>query len=482
MNVARLFAEHVRSTPKRPALIMGRTLVTFGELASLSGGAQKMMRRAGLRTGDTVVLFDRLAPRLYAFVIAAMSLGAAVVLIEPRLSPNAVNRAVECVKPRLFVAGLLGRLWGLRVPALRSVGRWLDAAACSLEPAEPLVVENVTPEHPGTVTFTSGTTGMPKAVVRTHGSLEAQVGVLRRAFSIHEVSTPDLCVFPAFVLFNLALGRPSLLLVDPFDAKAIRALDTLPPSLQPTSLACGPAVLRQILVGTRNVRLRAVHVGGAPCDAELLEHAMQRWPEAHLLHVYGSTEAEPVATAEGVEAVHRTRERGLWQVLYLGRPVPDIACRIVETGIEVQGPHVAPRVVFLGEQGEAWDRHCLLGAPALPRWHAMGDRVEDRDGLWFRGRTSQPLEEFLLEQERIYPLLRHSQCFVHRAHDGRLFLIGEGVARRERELKAHVPELSGVLERRLVRDRRHRARIDRRASLPRWLRHGSDHKDHGGIR
>ena len=89
----------------------------------------------------------------------------------------------------------------------------------------------------------------------------------------------------------------------------------------------------------------------------------------------------------------------------------------------------------------------------------MGDRVHDDDaGLWYRGRSDQRLEDFELEQ-RIYAALQSSKCFVHRTPGGERYLVGE-----VREA-AGFPELAGVLPARINRDRRHRARIDRKKTL-----------------
>jgi acyl-CoA synthetase (AMP-forming)/AMP-acid ligase II len=468
MNCVAAFLAHVRATPRRPALWVDGELVTFGELASLAARAQALCRRHGLRAGDAVMILDGLGARLYAFVIAVLGLGGTVVLVEPSMPVAAVAHAVTAVRPHLFVGGWLARLWGARVGAIRDIAHWVHPARLHLEFGGRPTVESVDEGTPGTITFTTGTTGLPKGVVRTHGSLVAQVRVLNRAFDSADDVAPDLCVFPAFAMLNLASGRPSVLVARPFDRRALAAVDALPPDLRPRSVACGPAVLRQLLDATRALALGSVHVGGAPMDWTLLRDVYARWPTATVKHVYGSTEAEPVALADGRAALDRTRARGLWQVLYLGRPAPEVEVAIDADGVWVHGPHVAPSYLGAGKRARA-----LRRADAAGRlWHGMGDRARDDDGLWYGGRTAQPAEDFALEQERIYPFVGHSNCFVHRTADGRRILVGEAVAAHAAALRARCPELAEVVEAPLVRDRRHRARIDRVGSVPRrpWSR------------
>ena len=67
-----------------------------------------------------------------------------------------------------------------------------------------------TTETPALVTFTSGSTGAPKAAVRTHGFLLEQHRVLAESLRL----TPDdldLTTLPIFVLANLGSGVCSLI-------------------------------------------------------------------------------------------------------------------------------------------------------------------------------------------------------------------------------------------------------------------------------
>ena len=71
-------------------------------------------------------------------------------------------------------------------------------------------MEDVPDDEPALVTFTSGSTGVPKAAVRTHGFLMAQHRALEKALEFAEGET-DLITLPVFVLANLASGLTSVL-------------------------------------------------------------------------------------------------------------------------------------------------------------------------------------------------------------------------------------------------------------------------------
>ena len=97
-------------------------------------------------------------------------------------------------------------------------------------------------------------------------------------------------------------------------------------------------------------------------------------------------------------------------------------------------------------------------------WHFMGDRIGSCEGdgtWWYRGRANQAEPDFELEQS-VYSALQSSTCFVHRtARRARPSWVGEIDA------KIQLPGIDRIVRTRIIRDRRHRSRIDRHRSLTR---------------
>ena len=197
-------------------------------------------------------------------------------------------------------------------------------------------------------------------------------------------------------------------------------------------------------------------------DCEQFERAFTHFgAETRFLHVYGSSEAEPVAFSDAREAVRLSREKGFFQTLFLGKPVSGIRISSTPEGLWVTGDHVCKS--YVGNEDESL--HHKRSDSEGDVWHFMGDRVEESEnGLWFRGRSFQSLQEFELEQ-RVYSHLGHSAAHVGRDPlSGHLVLRGEGLRSRASEILRHFTEIHSVSETRIVRDRRHRSRIDRGAS------------------
>lgn len=470
MNCVELFLRHTRGQPGAVAIWHPATgAVTFGELADLTRRAQGMLRGGGVTEGSSVLLVDLPSPRMYAVVLASLALGATVLVVEPWLPAREIDRVIRQMQPQAFVAGAIGKLWGARVSAIRRIPAWIDASRVGKAPlTDELAVADVDPDMAGLIAFTSGTTGRPKGVVRQQGYLVDMYEVYTRALDLEEEEGADLCIFPTFVLANLASGRPSVLVPSSWARRHLWRIDHLDGVLRPRTLSCGPAFLATILARARLRHLHAVHVGGALSDAALFERAFRKWPGAHFLHLYGSSEAEPVALLDAREAVRRSRDRGLFQLLCLGKPIAAVRTRVEADTAWVTGPHVCRMYVGNEEENAKNKRRDERGRV----WHDMGDRIAVRDGLWwYAGRSAQAAEDFELEQQ-VYSALGSSRSFVHRAAPGTTFLVGEDLIPHAPLIAARFPGIDRLVPCLIRRDRRHRARIDRRASLAKgapWL-------------
>ncbi|MFV1987683.1 MAG: AMP-binding protein [Gemmatimonadota bacterium] len=479
MNCASRVLPHFRDRPNHTALwTLEDGQISFGELGRLATGAQALALDAGLKAGDTALVLARPGPLLFAAVVGLLGLGVVVVFVEPWLPVRDIEHVLQHARPKAFIGSRLAQLWALRVPAARRIPRWIHIGRIEREyGVGSFMCPDLDPDAPGTITFTSGTTGRPKGLVRSHGCI----------WNLHEIITdggrrdpyeaPELCIFPNLALLHLGSGRGAVLVPSDWSSRSVRRVAHLSADAEPASLTCGPAFLIQLLRSNQEHGvfggLRSITVGGAQTDCWILERGFERWPEARWTHVYGGAEAEPVALVDAREAVRLSRARGRFQTLFLGDPVEALQTDPDPDGLWVSGPNVATRCLGGMEGGRPVRRTDENGR----EWHCMGDRISaDKVGWWYGGRAVQPAEDFELEQ-RIYADLGTSACFVHRQPDGRLLLYGEGLTGNRAWPEAAIlrcyPTLDGIQETRIVRDRRHRARIDRGATLAKGGHDGS---------
>ena len=466
MNCTKRVLSHFRDRATSPAVCTLKDgCASFGDIGALSAGAQSLASSEGLTAGDTVLVLSPPDPMLYATILGFLGRGIVVLFVEPWLPVKDIEHVLRRVQPKAFVGSRLAQLWATRIAAARRIPRWIHIGALKRYTGRSnFDCVDLDPSSPATITFSSGTTGAPKGIVRSHSCMSAVHDGLTDPHRFGHFEEPALCVFPNMALLHLGTGRGALLVPKSWSTRVLRRLGQRAATLKTASLAAGPAFLMHLLRFT-DVHggfsdLRAIMIGGAQTDCWTLEHGFDRWPEARWTHVYGGSEVEPVACVDAREAVAKSRGRDHFQALFVGAPVPMVDARPEPDGLRVSGANVAKQLD--APRGEApldeAERH----------WHNMGDRIlADDEGWWYAGRVAQPEDEFHLEQ-RIYSCLRTSACFVSRVPSGRLVLFGDDVNRRVAaadRFSSLFPEVEGLEDLSIVRDRRHRARIDRKRTL-----------------
>ena len=265
------------------------------------------------------------------------------------------------------------------------------------------------------VTFTTGSTGRPKAAARSHAFLWAQHLVLARHLGLTEADV-DMPTLPVFALHDLATGCTCVL--PDFDPRRPGAIDAGAILAQMrdenvTTCSASPSFFDALLAGDAGPAgtfpVRALFTGGAPVLPALARRlAALRRTAAHV--VYGSTEAEPIASITAAEMVAALDASG--PGLCAGPPVDEIALKLVRAhdgSLELGARGWAEWEVAGGETGEivVAGEHVLPGYlddPASDRenkvrdgartWHRTGDagRLDSAGRLWLMGRVKYRLE------------------------------------------------------------------------------------------
>ena len=171
------------------ALVFEEREYTLPQLDALANGLGSALERRGVRSGDRVALMSPNRPEFVAALWAIWRLGASVVLLSPAWKRTEVENALALTTPSHAV-GDHPVLAGL-MPMLS-----LDDAVTPGQRTFP---------PPGAETeallvFSSGTTGMPKAVRHTHGSLTAAVRHWRAALGLSSADRMQILTPPSHIL------------------------------------------------------------------------------------------------------------------------------------------------------------------------------------------------------------------------------------------------------------------------------------------
>ncbi len=434
------------------------TRVSFDELAARAEGFAALWAVRGLGQGDRVLLAMPIGADLYAALAAIWSLGATAVLPEPAMGLAGVRYALQLADcqglvasgPYVWLKLLQPRLWFKPFYRARS--------GSGTVPRAPVDAEDI-----ALVSFTSGSTGVPKAIPRSHGFLQAQRQAVAPLLE-SETQEVDLVAFPVFVLINLAAGRCSVLpnwSMSRLDRVTPKALSEWIGSQQVTRALLPPALVDTLAGGTVPACLHTVFTGGGPVFPDMVDRLLAARPDLRVVTVYGSTEAEPIAEldmGDVSEADRMAMQNG--KGLLAGPPVNELDLRIVDGEIVVAGDHVNR-----GYLDPARDVETKI-KDGDRVWHRTGDAGHlDEDGrVWLLGRHGAEVGghyPFAVETAaRAWPGVRRAALV---GHDGAPVLAVEGVEAHLADWQAKagalgIPDVRPVPE--IPLDRRHRSKVD----------------------
>ena len=539
-NVAWRLREAARRRPFRPAVVCasgrdrdGRARyvqLTFAQLDRESDRLARGFERVGIGRGTRTVLMVPPGIDFFTAAFALFKVGAVVVLIDPGIGRRSLGICLGEAQPEAFVGVPLAHaarvLLGWGRGTLRTLvtvgaragfrGHRLDALRDRSDPPRPIAAMEA--DDAAGIFFTSGSTGVPKGVVYTHGIFAAQLEFLGEHLQLDEDGA-DLATFPPFALFDAALGVtavvPDMDASRPARADPVRLVEAIEDH-GATRVFGSPALIDRLArhCQARALRLdsvRRVLSAGAPVRADIVERMRGALPPDAEFHTpYGATEALPVASIESREILEETRaESARGGGVCVGRPVRQVRVRVMrirDDPVEVWSDALlAPE----GEVGEIvvegpvvtaayWGRPhsnalAKMRGPDGCVLHRMGDlgRLDGKGRLWFCGRKAHRVET---AQGTLFPVPcegianQHPEVFrsalvgvgARGAQEPVLCLElerGVGAAGRERIARevlalcaAH--ETTAAIRRVLFHpgfpvDRRHNAKIDRSA-LAKW--------------
>jgi acyl-CoA synthetase (AMP-forming)/AMP-acid ligase II len=359
MNIGTIIDEAASSDPGRTALIIDEHIVSYGALAVAVELCAARLANSGL-AGKRVAVVDVGSLLSIATMLGAARIGAAAALMNPALTPPELQGLVEnagCATVGVAGESYVDRLGDAGLSEVFTAADVLSDLETTILP----VAEDVD-DRDALVLFTSGTTGLPKAIGITQGQLSARISGVATPFDAGRPPTVSMMSVPFFhvggaigVLGNLYAGN-TYVVQTRFDAgQWLRMVR----EHRVTSTFMVPTMLQRILDhpdfdGTDLSSLSAIAYGAAAAPVALVRRAMAALPNVGFANVFGQTETLGAYTTL-LPNDHRDPSR----VGSVGRPLPGVEIRVVDpdTGIDVEAESVGELWVNTTQHvGEGWLR------------------------------------------------------------------------------------------------------------------------------
>ncbi|GMK59179.1 hypothetical protein CspeluHIS016_0701940 [Cutaneotrichosporon spelunceum] len=404
--------------PELPAFIDGRGGDEGGRVLTRAGLRDAALRLAGglrtlgVRRGDVAGLwgFNSLewvtaaygclaagvvvSPANYAYAPAEVAhqfndAGASLAFVDPALLAN-----FEAARAHLTHAFPPSHVILICPPAEKPAGTPYPCLAEILgEPVEPEHFDGAASNETAWMSYSSGTTGLPKGVMTTHFNFTSQLQAANTSYHLDTGPGGDVVLgfLPMSHIYGLTIallqpltfGAPVVVLPR-FDE--IQVLDAIQKYRVTHGLLVPPLILR-FLHSPNTAKydlssMRTIMSGGAPLSPELAAAYEQKFPGCVSIQGYGMTETTP-----GITAMNRTDVLGGGRQGWVGRLLPTYQARLVgEDGAD------APR----GGPGELWVRspsvmkgyhnnpQATADTMALGAWFRTGDVLVRDEAGWFK--------------------------------------------------------------------------------------------------
>jgi long-chain acyl-CoA synthetase len=325
----------------RPAVIEGEGRLTYRELGARVSRLGGALDRLGLPPGAFVgTLAGNTAAHLECW-LAVPAYGRVINSLNHRLALDELAFMIDDSGTRVLLADDarldVARDLLQRCEALEHIVHAGNDPApddcisyeALLDDSEPVAPPDLPADTLAAISYTGGTTGLPKGVMLSHGNLVANA----KHFLFQDALSPEDRYVHAGPLFHVAdstmvfcvtWAGGTHIMLDRFDLpRLVRAIE----QDGATVLVLVPTMIQMLLEHLEQHpadlgSLRLLHYAAAPMPESLLERAMRMLP-CEFLHGYGMTEAAPGVTY--LSPVDHRRGRHLRSV---GHAIPGVQVQI----------------------------------------------------------------------------------------------------------------------------------------------------------
>ncbi len=370
---------------------------SWGELDILTTGFARLLAERGAQRGDRVALMTSNRTEFLIAVEAVNRLGAACILVSPAWKETEVGAAADLTSPAFAVTdGAATVLWQELLGEDRVID--LDNTEIpahngpEISSGTPLVESTASSGDEAVLVFSSGTTGLPKAVRHTNASIGRATEHWVAALGLgpadrFQVATPPSHILGLLNLLAAVRAGATVRLHRRFDLDAVLGCIesdriTLEMAVAPIALAMAahPDLESHDLSSLRYIMWGATPVTPSVAE-EITARTGVRW-----LPAYGASEV-PVIAANPVG------EPAMWRLDSAGLPPEDVELRVADldsgeglppgaTGeIQVRSPSVMAGYLPEGDSAHAfvdgWYRTGDVGWLEEEGWVHLTDRCKE---------------------------------------------------------------------------------------------------------
>ena len=287
--------------------------ITFTQIDTKSDEICRYLIQKGFEKGNKIVVFVPIGIEFYLILTAIFKMGLQAVFIDPYAGIEHINKCCEMISPDGIIGSGKTLLKGFFLKGIREIGKKINYIKM-MEHSEKLSIyeknknqkiiqnEKIDGSTPALISFTSGSTGFPKIIMRTHEFLLGQHNVLEKNLKF-ERETAVYSSFPIFLLSHMATGTttfiPDLNWRKPVESDFGNIVKQITEN-NIQNIILPPAIFENIVKFCKDKKImlenvQKVYTGGAPVFYSLMKKIKEVFTNAKIIALYGASEAEPIS-------------------------------------------------------------------------------------------------------------------------------------------------------------------------------------------
>ena len=446
-----------------------RNKITFTQIDTKSDEICGYLIQKGFEKGNKIVVFVPIGIEFYLILTAIFKMGLQAVFIDPYAGIEHINKCCEMISPDGIIGSGKTLLKGFFLKGIRKIGKKINYIKM-MEHSEKLLIyeknknqkiiqnEKIDGSTPALISFTSGSTGFPKIIMRTHEFLLGQHNVLEKNLKF-EKETAVYSSFPIFLLSHMATGTttfiPDLNWRKPVESDFGNIVKQITEN-NIQNIILPPAIFENIVKFCKDEKImlenvQKVYTGGAPVFYSLMKNIKEVFANAKIIALYGASEAEPISvlnfediTEENIENMKNG------DGLLAGKIVNEIELKIEElekTPEKNKISEIKGEILVRGEN--VVDGYLNIEKNSDENWHRTGDMgyINKKGQLILLGRVKGRIQ---IEENIYYPFTvetafsfcKNLKKSVLTSKNNKLYLFAE----RNPEFKGNLSEDSEIKE------------------------------------
>lgn len=455
--------------------------VTFTQIDEKSNYVCDYLRKKNFKKGDKIVVFIPIGVEFYLILTAIFKMGIQAVFIDPYAGIEHINKCCEMILPDGIIGSRKTLLRGFFLKGIRKIGKKINYIKVMKYSEKFLINEKIEENTPALISFTSGSTGFPKIIMRTHKFLLGQHNVLEKNIKF-EKETSVYSSFPIFLFSHIATGTttfiPDLNWKKPAESNFRNIVQQIMEN-NIQNVILPPAIFQNIVKFCKDEKItlenvQKVYTGGAPVFYSLMKKIKEIFTNAKITALYGASEAEPISvlnfediTREDIENMKNG------EGLLAGKIVNEIELKIEKLDNVKDSSELKGEILVKGEN--VVNGYLNVEKNPDENWHRTGDMgyINRKGQLVLLGRVKGRIQ---IEENIYYPFTietafsfcKNLKKSVLTSKNNKLYLFAErnpefkGDLSEDNEIK-ELKEKFGIfkiIETEIPMDKRHNSKTD----------------------